>query len=119
MAAEKGILVSALYRIAQLQGNPVAYLTDILQGRYSRVLAGNGRVIISSSTGGSAASWSIPAGMDDLQIMELAELALRLFDTGVNAPYDPNNPDNTAPAINPLRNSDQIVTYGAYGTISR
>ena len=112
MAADKNTLVSALIRIATINGNPTAYLTDILQGRYSRVLGGNGRVIISSSTGGSSATWSIPQGMDDLEIMEIAEMALQRIETGV----DDN--DGTTP-IKQVANGDRLVSYGQFGSIRR
>lgn len=120
MAAQVGILSSALYRVATNAGNPTAFLTDIITGKFTRVLAGNGRVTISTSSGGSSASWTLPQGMNDNDLIQVAEFALRQVETGINQIQPLNSAGIPIPLpILPLRNSDQGTTYGTYSTIAR
>jgi hypothetical protein len=120
MAAQDGILISALFRVATNAGNPTAFLTDVITGRYTRVLAGNGRVTISTSSGGSAASFTIPQGFNDLDLVQTAEMALRMVETGINQPIQTNAAGtNVLPVILPNRAADQGVSYGVFSTIAR
>lgn len=120
MAAQVGILAASLYRVATNSGNAYAYLTDIVSGRFTRVLAGNGRIVINTSSGGSSAGFMLPQGFDDLSLVQVAELALRQVETGVNQPAQVNGSGTQIPpVILPLRNSEQGVSYGTYQTIAR
>jgi len=117
MAANKGTIVSALVRVANAGGNPTAFLMDIIQGRYTRTIDGSGRTLISSSTGGSSANWVVPPGMTDLEIIELAELALQRVETQVDAGTDPST--GLPYPIQPTSMSNRIVTYGIFNNIAR
>lgn len=118
MAAQISILVSSLVRIATNAGNPVAYLTDILTGHITRVVDGSGRVVVSTSSGGTSATWTLPQGMNDLEMTQLAELALRTVETNVNSQvvYGPNGPENLPPIVQ-LNNADRTTSYGQFGNV--
>lgn len=120
MAAQVGILVSSLYRVASNAGNPYAFLTDIIGGRFTRVLSGNGRVVIQTSSGGSSAGFMLPQGFNDLELIQVAEQALQMVETGINQPIRVNSAGTQIlPAILPSRASDQGVSYGVFSTIAR
>ena len=101
-----------LYKVAQANGNPRAYLDDILQNRTTRIVAGNGRVIISSSTGGSSASWTLPEGFNDQEVMQIAYMALQLFMTNVNN-TDRGNTPGFSP-ISQVENADRKISYPSF-----
>lgn len=111
--ADEVTYANILYRIATINGNPKGFLLDILQQRFTRVLdSTSGKVIISSTTGGSSATWAIPQGMDDMAIMRIAELALQICETGIN------ENDGTTP-IEQVALSKRPVSYGQFSMIRR
>jgi len=116
MAAQTGTLVSALLRVANQQTNPRGYLENILTGNFTSTLNGDGTVTISTSTGGTSAGFTLPAGSDPLAIVQLAELALQNLDTMVDAPviYGPNNSPQIVPTIGQVPNSQRRVSYGQF-----
>lgn len=84
--ADRDFILSyqALVRIARIQANAgnatsaQAFLEDILVGKWT--LASNGRELISSSENGKTATVTIPEGMASLNLMALAEAALRYLE---------------------------------------
>jgi hypothetical protein len=119
MAASKGTLVSFFLRVANEQPNPKAFLFGIATNNFTSVQNGDGTVTISTSTGGSAASFTLPSGASPLEIVELAELAMQNLDTGVDDPiqWDVNGNPTTVPAINQVPNSQRRVSYAQFGNV--
>lgn len=118
MAASKGILVSALLRIANKQPNPSVYLETILTGNFTSTLNGDGTVTISTSTGGSAATFTLPQGTDPLSIVELAELALQNLDAGIDAPIQwKNGCPSVVPSIQQVPNSQRRASYAQFPNV--
>lgn len=118
MAAQIAEVAQSLKLVANLAGNPVAYLTDIITGRFTRVLGGNGRVVISTSSGGTAATWTLPQGFNDLELIQVAKIALNTVKTGIDAPvvFGPNGPQ-VMPAIGQQLNSERTTSYAQFGNI--
>lgn len=119
MPAQKAHLVSALLRLANTQPNPSGYLMGILTGNFTTTLGGDGTVTISTSTGGTAASFTLPPGSDPLSITEIAELALQTLDTGIDAPvtYGANGNPDCIPTIGQLANSRRTVSYAQFPNV--
>ncbi len=118
MAAQVSIVASALKMVAVQSGNPVAFLTDVITGRISRVLSGVGRVTISTSTGGSSASFTLPQGFNDLELVQAAKIALNEVQTGIDTPvvFGPNGPQSFPP-IGQILNSERTTSYAQFGNI--
>lgn len=118
MAAQVAEIAQSLKMVAVNAGNPVAYLTDIITGRITRVVSGSGRVTISTSSGGSAASWTLPLGFNDLEMVQAAKIALNTVQTGVDAvvQFGSNGP-SVMPAIGQQLNSERTTSYAQFGNI--
>lgn len=118
MAASVGILVNALLRIANQQTNPQGYLMGILSGNFTSTINGDGTVTISTSTGGTAATFTLPAGSDPLAMVQLAELALQNLQSGVDVPIQWNGSTPTlVPSIQQVPNSQRRVSYGQFPNV--
>lgn len=118
MAAQIGIFASALKQYAVNAGNPVAFLSDIIYQRFTREIAGNGRIVITTSSGGSAASFQLLAGFTDADMVQAAKIALNTVETGIDQPviFGPNGPIQM-PAIGQQLNSERTTSYAQFGNI--
>jgi hypothetical protein len=108
---------SILLKVAGMQGNPRQFLEDILFKRYQKLISGDGRIIINTSTGGSSATWTLPDGFNDQEVAEIAYRALQMFDTQVNH-QDPNN-QGLIGSVGQVPNADRLVSYPDFSSIRR
>jgi hypothetical protein len=117
----KSTLVAVFVRVANAQESPSAFLLNLLTGNFTVITTGDATVLTSTTTGGSSANWTLPLNMSRMDIMEIAELALRLFETGIDTPIttDPNTGAQIGPAINQVLPSQRVVSYGQFGNIRR
>jgi len=117
----KSIIVSVFVRVASQQANPNDFLLNLLLGNFNAVTTGDATVLTSTQTGGSSANWTLPASMSRMDIMEIAELALRNIETGVDAPVttDPNTGAMSVPPISQTKPSQRVLSYGQFGNIRR
>lgn len=114
-------LVSAFVRKANTQANPSDFLLNIVIGNVDVVTTGDATVLTSTTTGGSSGNWTLPARMSRMDITEIAELALRRIETGIDASVttDPNTGARVTPPIAQVKASERLITYGGFGNIQR
>ncbi len=105
----KSIIVSVFVRMANRQANPADFLTSLLLGNFTVVTTGDPTVQTSITTGGSSANWLLPPGMSRMDIMEIAELALRNIETGIDA----------GGTISQTPLSQRLISYARFGGIQR
>lgn len=117
---DKQIIVSVFVRKAQTQQNPNDFLLNLLLGDFDVVTSGDATVRTSLTTGGSSGTWVLPANMSRMDIMEIAELALRRIETGIDAPNALDANGNPIPnPIAQVKPSQRLVSYGQFGNIQR
>ena len=118
---QKSTLVAVFVRIASAQSNPNAFLLGILTGGFTATTTADATVLVATTTGGSSGTWILPPGMSRFDVMEIAELALRNIETGIDAPIttDPVSGAPIAPAINQVLPSQRVISYGRFGGIHR
>lgn len=90
----------------------------ILTGNFTSTINGDGTVTISTATGGSAATFTLPAGSDPLAMVELAELALQNLESGIDVPiqWDGSSP-TLVPTIQQVPNSQRRSSYGQFPNV--
>ena len=116
----KSIIVSVFVRQANAQANPKDYLLHLLTGAFTVVTTGDATVLTSASTGGTSQQWQLPLNMSRMDIMEIAELALRNIETGIDQPLTTDaNGNLIAPSIQQTKPSQRILSYGQFGNIQR
>jgi hypothetical protein len=117
----KSIIVSVFVRVANAQSNPNDFLLNLLTGNFTVVTTGDATVLTSTTTGGSSANWTLPVNMSRMDIMEIAELALRNIETGIDAPLttDPNTAVSIPPVITQVKASQRVMSYAQFGNIQR
>ncbi len=116
MAAQIGTLVALLLRIANEQTSPYGFLRGIAGSNFTKTINGDGTVLISTSTGGSAATFTLPAGTDPSSVAAWAELAMQNLDTGVDAPiqWDSQGNPTNVPTIRQVPNSQRRASYAQF-----
>jgi hypothetical protein len=116
----KSIIVSVFVRIATAQANPKDYLLNLLLGNFTVVTGDDATVLTANTTGGTSSQWQLPANMSRMDIMEIAELALRNIETGIDQPVTTDaNGNQLAPFIQQTKPSQRILSYGRFGNIQR
>jgi hypothetical protein len=118
---DKQTIVSVFVRVANAQANPNDFLLNLLLGNFTTVTSGDATVLTSTTTGGSSGNWTLPPNMSRMDIMEIAELALRRIETGIDAPVttDPNTGAMIVPPISQVKASQRVLSYGQFGNIQR
>lgn len=116
MAAQIGTLVALLLRIAKEQVSPYGFLRGIAGANFTTTINGDGTVLISTSTGGSAATFTLPAGTDPASVATWAELAMETLDTGIDAPiqWNENGTPTVVPSIRQVPNSQRRASYAQF-----
>lgn len=119
MAAQKGTLVAFLLRIAGQQPDAAQFLLGIATNNFDSIQNDGGTVTISTSTGGTAASFTLPSGASPLEIIELAETALQSLETGIDAPIQWNEEGNPTlvPTIVQVKNSQRRASYAQFPNV--
>jgi hypothetical protein len=103
-------------RIAKEQVSPYGFLRGIAGANFTTTINGDGTVLISTSTGGSAATFTLPAGTDPASVAAWAELAMETLDTGIDAPiqWNENGSPTVVPSIQQVSNSQRRASYAQF-----
>lgn len=78
------VFVQALLRWAKKQEDPAASLEQIVTGQFEKLNAAGGKVLISSTVNGKSFTYTLPSGMSEVKLIELAEVALQYYERGIN-----------------------------------
>ncbi len=114
----KSIIVSVFVRKAQTQANPADFLLNLLLGNFDAVTQGDAVVQVSFNTGGSSGSWQLPPGMSRMDIIEIAELALRNIETGIDTPLAFDEYGNSMPApIKQVAPSKRLISFAQFSNV--
>lgn len=112
---DSGLLVGALVRMANQQGNPVDWLTGLQALAFQALTSGDPTVQTSISTGGMSGSYSLVQNLAPDAAIQLTEQAIRIIQSKMDVLNLDVNGIPTNLNVIQLPPSQQTTSYGCFG----